>query len=158
MSEPLDIVILGGGTAGWMAASALVSLIPPDRCRVRLVESDEIGIVGVGEATLPQIKNFNDAIGVDEAEMMRATQAAFKLGIEFVDWGSKGSRYIHPFGMHGPADRGHIFHHLWLRALRQGFKSDIEDYSFAIQAARNCRFDFPASDRAAIESTFAYAY
>ena len=67
MSEPLDIVILGGGTAGWMAASAFVSLIPPSRCRVRLVESEEIGIVGVGEATFPEIKKFNDAIGIDEA-------------------------------------------------------------------------------------------
>ena len=79
MSEPVDIVILGGGTAGWMTATALVTLIPPSHCRVRLVESEEIGIVGVGEATFPEIKNFNDALGIDEAEMMRATNAAFKL-------------------------------------------------------------------------------
>lgn len=158
MSEPLDIVILGGGTAGWMAATALVSFIPRDRCRVRLVESEEIGIVGVGEATLPQMKNFNDAIGVGEAEMMRATKGTFKLGIEFVDWGYKGSRYIHPFGVHGPADMGHIFHHQWLRALQRGWKSDLQEYSFAVQAARNGRFDFPASDQSKINSTFSYAY
>jgi tryptophan halogenase len=158
MSESLDIVILGGGTAGWMAATALASFIPRERCRVRLVESEEIGVVGVGEATLPQIKNFNDSIGIDEAEMMRATKGTFKLGIEFVDWGSKGSRYIHPFGVHGPADMAHIFHHQWLRARRLGSKSGIEEYSFAVQAARNGRFEFPKEDQTTIDSTFSYAY
>jgi tryptophan halogenase len=158
VSEPLDIVILGGGTAGWMAATALVSLIPPTRCRVRLVESEEIGIVGVGEATFPEIKNLNDAMGIDEAEMMRATKAAFKLGIEFVDWGFKGSRYIHPFGVHGPAGMDHIFHHRWLRALRHGWKSDIQEYSFALQAARSCRFGFPATRLPRVNSAYTYAY
>ena len=158
MSEPLDIVILGGGTAGWMAATALVSLISPTRCRVRLVESEEIGIVGVGEATFPEIKNFNDAIGIDEAEMMRATKAAFKLGIQFVDWGFKGSRYIHPFGVHGPANMDHIFHHRWLRALQLGLKWGIEDFSFAAQAARDCRFELPQTRRSTIDSAYTYAY
>jgi tryptophan halogenase len=158
MSEPLEVVILGGGTAGWMAATALASLIPQDRCRVRLVESEDIGIVGVGEATLPQIKNFNDSIGVDEAEMMRATKGTIKLGIEFVDWGFKGSRYIHPFGVHGPADMAHVFHHRWLRALRSGWESDLEEYSFAIQAARQGKFDFPKTDSSRIDSTYSYAY
>ncbi|MBW8882371.1 MAG: tryptophan 7-halogenase [Asticcacaulis sp.] len=115
-------------------------------------------IVGVGEATFPEIKNFNDAIGVDEAEMMRATNAAFKLGIEFVDWGFKGSRYIHPFGIHGPANMGHIFHHRWLRALRSGMKSDIEEFSFAAQAARNCRFELPEAHRPTTNSAYTYAY
>src|SRR5690242_678170 len=141
-----------------MAAAGLVSLIPPSRCRVRLVESDEIGIVGVGEATLPHIKNFNDSIGADEAEMMRATKAAFKLGIEFVDWGFKGSRYIHPFGVHGPANMDHIFHHMWVRARQLGLTSDIDEYSFCAQAARNCRFEFPEARRPTLNSTYTYAY
>ena len=158
MSEPLDIVILGGGTAGWMAAAALVSLIPPTRCRVRLIESEEIGIVGVGEATFPEIRNFNDAIGIDEAEMMRATKAAFKLGIQFVDWGFKGSRYIHPFGVHGPVGMDHIFHHRWLRARGLGVKSDLQDYSFAAQAARDCRFELPETRNTKIDSAYTYAY
>lgn len=158
MNEPLQIVILGGGTAGWMAASALVSLLPGTRCRVRLVESDEIGIVGVGEATIPQIRIFNDAVGIDEAEMLRATNGTFKLGIDFIDWGFKGSRYMHPFGMHGPAQMAHAFHHRWLRALHGGWKSNIEDFSFAIQAARSGRFEFPNPDRSKIDSTFSYAY
>ena len=158
MSEPLDIVILGGGTAGWMTAAALVSLIPRSRCRVRLVESEEIGIVGVGEATFPEIRYFNDAIGIDEAEMMRASNGAFKLGIEFVDWGSKGSRYIHPFGVHGPANMSHLFHHQWLRARQMGLNTQIDDYSFAAQAARNCRFEFPETRRQTINSAYTYAY
>lgn len=158
MDRPVDIVILGGGTAGWMAAAGLVSLIPPSRCRIRLVESDEIGIVGVGEATLPHIKNFNDSIGLDEAEMMRATKATFKLGIDFVDWGFKGSRYIHPFGVHGPADAGLGFHQRWLRSLAVGREWTLEEFSFACMAARANRFDFPAADRPVINSTYSYAY
>ena len=158
MKEALDVVILGGGTAGWMAAAALVSFLPPGRCTVRLVESEEIGTVGVGEATLPQIKSFNDGIGIDEADMMRATNATFKLGIQFVDWGFKGSRYIHPFGNHGPPGAGHAFRHRWRRALERGWKSDIQDFSFAIAAARENRFDFPDQRKTALKSTFDYAY
>jgi tryptophan halogenase len=158
VNQPLQIVILGGGTAGWMAAAGLVSLLPPSRCRITLVESDEIGIVGVGEATLPHIKNFNDWIGLDEAEMMRATKATFKLGIDFVDWGSKGSRYIHPFGIHGSAEAGLGFHQQWLRSLAAGRGWDLEEFSFACMAARANRFDFPPAGKRTINSTFAYAY
>ena len=158
MDQPLEIVILGGGTAGWMAAIGLVSLIPPTRCRVRLVESDEIGIVGVGEATLPHIKNFNDSIGIDEAEMMRATKATFKLGIDFVDWGFKGSRYIHPFGVHGGAQSGLGFHQQWRRSIDAGRDWDLEEFSFACRLARENRFDFPPEGQASVSSTFAYAY
>ncbi|MBW8734986.1 MAG: tryptophan 7-halogenase, partial [Asticcacaulis sp.] len=119
---------------------------------------EEIGIVGVGEATLPQMKNFNDLIAIDEAEMMRSTRATFKLGIEFVDWGYAGSSYIHPFGIHGPPASGLPFHHSWLRSLAAGRDWGIEDFSFAITAARANRFDFPAQGRPTINSTFSYAY
>ena len=104
MDSPVrHVVILGGGSAGWMAASALVRHL--DRtCKVRLVESDEIGIIGVGEATVPHIRTFNaQALGLDEAEFVRATQGTFKLGIEFVNWGQVGDRYIHGFGFVGQA-------------------------------------------------------
>jgi tryptophan halogenase len=141
-----------------MAAAGLVSLLPPSRCRIRLVESDEIGIVGVGEATLPHIKNFNDSIGIDEAEMMRATKATFKLGIDFVDWGFKGSRYIHPFGVHGSAESGLGFHQQWLRSVGSGREWTLEEFSFACMAARANRFDFPATGKPTIGSTFSYAY
>jgi tryptophan halogenase len=124
---------------------------------VTLVESEEIGIVGVGEATLPQMKNFNDLLGLNEAEMMRSTQATFKLGIEFVDWGYLGSSYVHPFGVHGPPASGLAFHQRWHRALSAGCDWNIEEFSFAIAAARANRFDFPAAGKT-INSTYAYAY
>ncbi|MFN3668188.1 MAG: tryptophan halogenase family protein [Brevundimonas sp.] len=158
MNRPLEVVIVGGGTAGWMTAAALVGVLKPDQCRVRLVESDEIGAIGVGEATLPQMREFNDLIGVVESDMMRKTNATFKLGIEFVDWGFKGSSYIHPFGTHGRPMGGVGFHHQWARARQSGWSSNIEDFSYAIVASRRNRFDFPAEDRGAINSTYDYAY
>jgi tryptophan 7-halogenase len=158
VNRPLDVVIVGGGTAGWMTAAALVGVLTPEQCRVRLVESDEIGAIGVGEATLPQMREFNDLIGVVESEMMRSTNATFKLGIEFVDWGFRGSSYIHPFGTHGQAMGGVAFHHQWVRATQAGFESGIEDFSYAIVASRQNRFDVPAPDPDAINSTYNYAY
>ncbi|MFL6734766.1 MAG: tryptophan halogenase family protein [Sphingomicrobium sp.] len=158
MNDPVEVVILGGGTAGWMAAAALSALLPPSRCTIRLVESDEIGIVGVGEATLPHMKNFNDLVGIDEAEMMRRTKATFKLGIEFRDWGFKGSSYVHPFGIHGRAETSLGFHQKWVRALHAGHEFDLEALSFAIAASRANRFDFPSSGVSNIASTYSYAY
>ncbi|MEG3181324.1 tryptophan halogenase family protein [Sphingomonas sp. LT1P40] len=154
----MHVVILGGGTAGWMTAIALAALVPERRRKIRLVESEAIGTVGVGEATLPQMRAFNDAVGVIEADMMRRTNATFKLGIEFADWGFEGSSYIHPFGAHGKAMAGVAFHHLWQRAARSGDAGALEEYSFAIAAARAHRFDFPGDDPAAIDATFDYAY
>src|ERR671920_1412280 len=99
--RPLQrVVILGGGTAGWMTAAALIRLLP-HACTVRLVESEDIGIVGVGEATLPHLRYFVEMLGIDEAEFMRTTHATFKLGIDFRDFGRPGDRYLHPFGSFG---------------------------------------------------------
>ena len=158
VNEPVNVVILGGGTAGWMAAAGLVALLPPGRCSIRLIESEQIGTVGVGEATLPQIKDFNSRVGLDEAEMMQATNATFKLGIQFVDWGFKGSRYIHPFGVHGAPGEGHQFRHRWRRGVSLGLKSDIQEFSLAVVAAQENRFDFPDPGETALKSTFDYAY
>lgn len=151
-------MIVGGGTAGWMTAAALTGVLRPDQCRVRLVESDEIGAIGVGEATLPQMREFNDLIGIVESDMMRKTNATFKLGIEFVDWGFKGSSYFHPFGAHGRPMGGVAFHHQWTRAAQSGWATDLEDFSYAIIACRRNRFEFPVEDPAAINSTYNYAY
>ena len=134
-----DIVIVGGGTAGWMTAAAFAKLLAP-HYRIRLVESDEIGIIGVGEATIPHIKSFNEALGIDENEFVRATQGSFKLGIEFVDWGALGDRYIHGFGKIGHELHGVPFHHYWLSRRRERSLPDLGAYSINTAAPREARF------------------
>ena len=163
MATALRVVVVGGGTSGWMAASGLAKALKlteqPGRYEVTLVESAEIGIVGVGEATLPHIKEFNDFLGINEADFMRKTQATFKLGIQFLDWGKKGNDYIHPFGAFGQPIAGAEFHNYWLKARADGFDpGSLEAYSYAITACREMRFDFPSEDKRSIKSTFSYAY
>ena len=152
------IVILGGGTAGWMTAACLRRRLPADY-GVTLVESDEIGTVGVGEATLPHVKIFNDMLGIDEAEFMRETRATFKLGIEFVGWNRPQEAYLHPFGAFGEPWGGVHFQHHWLRAKAVGRDpGPFAAFSFAVQAAAVGAFDFPTDDPASVRSTFSYAY
>ena len=164
MTKPLKVVIVGGGTSGWMCAAALGSqgrARTPGQaalCEVRLVESAEIGTVGVGEATLPHIKEFNDYLGIDEAEFMRETKASFKLGIQFDDWGKKGNSYVHPFGAFGQPLAGVEFQHYWTRARKEGIDLSLEACSYAVQAARHMKFDFPSEDKKSIKSTYSYAY
>ena len=137
MAEPIrSVLIVGGGTAGWMAAAALQRTLGP-HAKVTLVESEDIGIVGVGEATVPPIRDFNALIDLDEAEFMRETQATLKLGIEFVDWGIKGKTYLHPFGTFGPGPTLAEFQQsfLALRA-RDRIADDIEAYSLCAQAMK----------------------
>ena len=122
----LRVVIVGGGTAGWMAAAALVRRLP-HACTVRLIESADIGIVGVGEATLPHLRAFVSMLGIDEAEFMETTHATFKLGIEFRDFGKAGDRYLHPFGSIGTPLNGVPFHHYWLRMRAAGRRDDLFD-------------------------------
>src|SRR3569623_364658 len=152
------VVIVGGGTAGWMTAAALSKLLP-GRCDVHLVESEAIGIVGVGEATLPHIRAFNERLGIDEADFMARTRATFKLGIEFVGWGREGDSYIHPFGTFGRGTGEVDFHQYWLRMKQEGRPiAELEQYSFACMAARLNRFDLPSTDPSRLASTFGYAY
>ena len=153
--KPLRVVIVGGGTAGWMTAAALGAVLGPRVAAVRLIESEEIGIVGVGEATLPHIRAFNQRLGLDEADFVRATAATFKLGIEFRDWGAVGERYIHPFGAFGHDAEGVGFHHYLTRA---GRLDAFEDWSLPIVAARQARFAPPGNDPRSLLSTYGYAY
>jgi tryptophan 7-halogenase len=152
-----QIVIVGGGSAGWMAAAALSRAVGT-RCRITLVESDEIGTVGVGEATIPPIRTFNRVIGLDEAEFVRATQGSFKLGIQFVDWARLGQRYFHPFGPHGLAFDMAPLHQHWLRARSLGESSSIDEHSMAWAAASRGRFAPPQNDPRSVLSSYDYAY
>ena len=129
-----DIVIVGGGTAGWIAASALAKLMG-DTVSIRLVESDAIGTVGVGEATIPQIRRLNQTLGIDEREFLAKTHGTVKLGIEFNNWGGQGESYFHTFGDAGINFHGVHFHHYWRRWAESHPDSDYWDYSLHHRAA-----------------------
>lgn len=158
MNEPsrLEFVIAGGGTAGWIAAATLARFLG-DCASITLVESDAIGTVGVGEATIPQIHNLLIGLGIDQTEFLQRTHASFKLGIEFVDWLHQGESYIHSFGQVGRGVGLIPFRQLWLRAHALGTAGDFGDFSFNIAAARSGRFAIGKSNDAA-GSELAYAY
>jgi tryptophan halogenase len=145
-NEPIkDIVIVGGGTAGWMTAAALATILN-GRYNIRLVESDEIGIVGVGEATIPMIQRFNQVVGIDEADFMRETQGSFKLGVEFVNWGRQGERYMHGFGRLGQDLATVPFEQYWQKMRRLGKAAPLEEYSITRMAAKAGKFMPPRFD------------
>lgn len=138
-----QVVIVGGGTAGWMAAAALSRYLNNGYTSITLIESEEIGTIGVGEATIPPLISFNDLLGINEDEFVRATKATFKLGIEFVNWGQKGKRYIHPFGDLGRDLQGIPFHQLYLRERERQPIADISSWSMSAVAAAHGRFARP---------------
>jgi tryptophan halogenase len=152
-----NIVIVGGGTAGWMAAAAFSTLLDK-RTKIVLVESDEIGTVGVGEATIPPLQAFNFMVGIDEDEFLAASQGSFKLGIEFVDWGAPGERYFHPFGPHGQNLRGVQFHQLYLRERQRRPLPDIREWSMSGVAAELGRFARPGAQTPMPLAQLTYAY
>ncbi len=134
------IVIVGGGTAGWMAAAALSKLRAGRPVAITLVESEQIGTVGVGEATIPPFLDFNRLLDIDEREMLAEVGGSFKLGIQFVNWGKLGDSYIHPFGNYGYQMEGVSFHHVWHRYQQAGDKRPIQVFNMETMAAHFGRF------------------
>lgn len=156
--QPLErIVIVGGGSAGWMTAAALANDLA-DGCEIVLIESEAIGTVGVGEATIPPIRYFNQRLGIDEATFVRETNGSFKLGIEFIDWSRIGHAYFHPFGQYGAEFDSVPFYHYWMREYLNGDPTPIEEYSMAWAASKAGKFSHPIADRRNVQSRFDYAY
>ncbi|MBV9529036.1 tryptophan halogenase family protein [Sphingomonas sp.] len=161
MAEPQDIrriVIVGGGTAGWMAAAALSRFVGGAGRRIVLVESEAIGTVGVGEGTIPPILEFNTMLGIDEAQFLRETHATYKLGIDFVGWTRPGDRYFHQFGQIGRPLNGVPFHQLWLRNRENAAIGPLSDYSISAVVADRHRFGHPSANPDDPLSQLAFAF
>jgi len=157
-----SILIVGGGTAGWMAAAAFArafrALPAPQQPTITLVESEAIGTVGVGEATIPPIRQFNQSIGLDEADFMAATGATLKLGIAFENWSARESRYFHGFGDHGPAVNGQAYRQHLFRLKSAGRLDSLDPWAVPAVMAAQGRFAPPETDPRSILSAYSYAY
>lgn len=151
-------VIVGGGTAGWMAAAALSNYLKGRNVTIVLVESTDIGTVGVGEATIPSIQSFHLLLGINEKDFMRETQATFKLGIEFEDWYQLKNSFFHPFGSYGMSLNGIDFHHWWLKAKELGNQHPLGDYSLPSVMAKHGVFAQPLEAPSTSLLAYRYAY
>ncbi len=143
MNPIRKIVIVGGGTSGWMAAAMLSHHLKPGVCRIELVESTDIGTIGIGESTVPPFVGLIQRLGIDERDFMQATQATYKLGIQFVDWRQRRERYFHPFGVIGKRIGAHDFYQCWLKARQAGIATDLQDFSPCSVMAEKGRFYLP---------------
>lgn len=151
------VVIVGGGTAGWMTAAALSRHLPK-ACQVHLIESDQIATVGVGEATIPAIRTFNAGLGIDEQEFMRETNATFKLGIRFQNWGELGEDYYHAFGFYGFPINDVSFHQYWMKMQQNSGVAPIHEYNMPYMASVYDKFEHKQFDNDSIASRYFYAF
>ena len=151
------VVIAGGGTAGWLAASLLKKLLG-QAIEITLVESEAIGTVGVGEATIPPIRLVNQVLGIDEAQFIHDTKATVKLAIRFENWKTKGECYYHTFGAPGRSMAFCHFHHYWVKARQQGLKNDLWDYDLNYLAAEAGKFAQINAKDPVLELPFAYHF
>ena len=153
-----NIIIVGGGTAGWMTAAAMANRLPSQFFSITLIESDAIGTVGVGESTIPHIRQFNETLGIDEATFIKKTNATVKLGIKFKDWGAIGESYFHPFGEHGEITQGIDFHQYWLKARAMKEPYSLEEYSIAALSAEAGKFPLSIKEKETVFSDYTYSY
>lgn len=159
MTAPIkDVVIVGGGTAGWMTAASLIKYAQGKQLNITLIESTDIATVGVGEATIPSIVQFNHQIGLDELEFIKATQATFKLGIQFEQWTQNQQPFFHPFSDYGVPVNGVPFHHYLHKLSQSGVATELSDYSFSSVLARTNRFAQPHPQPATPLADYSYAY
>lgn len=159
MSEAIKkIVIVGGGTAGWMSAASLAKYADGKELNITLIESSTIGTVGVGEATIPNIVDFNRNLGINEIELIKATQASFKLGIQFEDWANIDTQFFHPFADYGVQINNIDFHHYINKVKNSGKEVDIEDYCFPAALANHGKFAQPHPNPPTPLADYQYAY
>lgn len=151
------IVIVGGGTAGWMTASAFAKHLP-EHCEISLIESEQISTVGVGEATIPVIRTFNASLGIDEREFMSATNASFKLGIRFENWGQLGDAYNHAFGYFGSPIEGLSFHHYWMMQNSQSKVAPFHSFNVPAVASDMGRYAHRQYQASSFDSKYFYAF
>jgi tryptophan 7-halogenase len=143
--KPLThIIILGGGTSGWIAACMLAKHLKPEKYKIQVIESEDIQVIGVGESTIPPFVRLLQHLGIDEREFLRETQACFKLGIQFVDWRERNHSYFHPFGVIGKPIEAQDFYQCWLKAQQEGMEFPLQDFSPCAVMAKNNRFFLPS--------------
>lgn len=156
-SDIKHVVIVGGGTAGWMAAAKLAQAFESVPLNITLIESSTIGTVGVGEATIPTIRRFYGGLGFDDDTMLRRTDGTCKLGIEFRGWSREGDSFFHPFSLYGQKSRGIDFHHYWAWLYKQGLAEEIGAYSLGVELARTGKFSPPPSGPSPSYAAFDWA-
>lgn len=152
------VVIVGGGSAGWMTAAALSKNLNPQHTKITLIESTSIGTVSVGEATIPQIRQFNAMLGIDEDEFIQRTHGSFKLGIKFINWGQIGDEYAHPFGPYGVNMHGIPFYHYYLRAQTLNIPHPVSTYNLEYHALLQNKFARPEDATKSLLNNINYAY